>query len=163
MKNLFTKKFVSFLTFFMVCSTAFAQKLESKEKLAPAVVIFMDFNKSLYSKSEGNAYFSEDPKAALVGMIVPKKYSVLMDEMKKDGAEGVKNLQNGEFENAGQKYFFYSGNIIVEKTKEFFLEVLLKELDADHCVVVTSMFQPAHKEIFGKEAKQAIISAQILN
>jgi hypothetical protein len=163
MKNLFTKKFVSFLTFFMVCSTAFAQKLESKEKLAPAVVIFMDFNKSLYSKSEGNAYFSEDPKAALVGMIVPKKYSVLMDEMKKDGAEGVKNLQNGEFENAGQKYFFYSGNIIVEKTKEFFLEVLLKELDADHCVVVTSMFQPAHKDIFGKEAKQAIISAQILN
>lgn len=56
----------------MVCSTAFGQKLESKEKLAPAVVIFMDFNKSLYSKSEGNAYFSEDPKAALVGMIVPK-------------------------------------------------------------------------------------------
>lgn len=163
MKNLFTRKFVSFLTFFMVCSTAIGQKLESKEKLAPAVVIFMDFNKSLYAKSEGNAYFSEDPKAALVGMIVPKKYSVLMDEMKKDGAEGVKNLQNGEFENAGQKYFFYSGNIIVEKTKEFFLEVLLKELDADHCVVVTSMFQPAHKEIFGKEAKQAIISAQILN
>lgn len=163
MKNLFTRKFVSFLTFFMVCSSAFGQKLESKEKLAPAVVIFMDFNKSLYSKSEGNAYFSEDPKAALVGMIVPKKYSVLMEEMKKDGAEGVKNLQNGEFENAGQKYFFYSGNIIVEKTKEFFLEVLLKELDADHCVVVTSMFQPAHKEIFGKEAKQAIISAQILN
>ncbi len=147
----------------MVCSTAFAQKLESKEKLAPAVVIFMDFNKSLYSKSEGNAYFSEDPKAALVGMIVPKKYSVLMEEMKKDGADGVKNLQNGEFENSGQKYFFYSGNIIAEKTKEFFLEVLLKELDENHCVVVTSMFQPAHKDIFGKEAKKAIISAQILN
>jgi hypothetical protein len=163
MKNLFTRKFVSFLTFLMVCSSAFGQKLESKEKLAPAVVIFMDFNKSLYAKSEGNAYFSEDPKAALVGMIVPKKYSVLMEEMKKDGAEGVKNLQNGEFENSGQKYFFYSGNIIVEKTKEFFLEVLLKELDADHCVVVTSMFQPDHKEIFGKEGKQAIISAQILN
>ncbi|WP_353170666.1 hypothetical protein [Flavobacterium sp.] len=163
MKNLFTRKFLSFLTFFMVCSTAFAQKLESKEKLAPAVVIFMDFNKSLYSKSEGNAYFSEDPKAALVGMIVPKKYSVLMEEMKKDGADGVKNLQNGEFENSGQKYFFYSGNIIAEKTKEFFLEVLLKELDENHCVVVTSMFQPAHKDIFGKEAKKAIISAQILN
>jgi hypothetical protein len=163
MKNLFTRKFVSFLTFFMVCNTAFAQKLESKKKLAPAVVIFMDFNKSLYSKIEGNAYFSEDMKAALVGMIVPKKYSVLMEEMINDGADGVKNLQKGEFENSGQKYFFYSGNIITEKTKEFFLEVLLKELDEDHCVVVTSMFQPIHKEIFGKEAKKAIISAQILN
>ncbi len=163
MKNLFTRKFVSFLTFFMVCSTAFGQKLESKEKLAPAVVIFMDFNKSLYTKSEGNAYFSEDPKAALVGMIVPKKYTDLMEEMKKDAADGVKNLQNGEFENAGVKYFFYSGNIIVEKTKEFFLEVILKETDADHCIVVTSMFQPKHKSIFEKEAKKAIISAQILN
>ena len=44
MKNLFTRKFVSFLTFFMVSCTTFAQKVESKEKLAPAVVIFMDFN-----------------------------------------------------------------------------------------------------------------------
>ena len=86
-----------------------------------------------------------------------------MEEMKKDAADGVKNLQNGEFENAGVKYFFYSGNIIVEKTKEFFLEVILKETDADHCIVVTSMFQPKHKSLFEKEAKKAIISAQILN
>ena len=53
--------------------------------------------------------------------------------------------------------FFYKNNRII------YILVILKETDADHCIVVTSMFQPKHKSIFEKEAKKAIISAQILN
>lgn len=129
--------------------------------MAPEVVIDMDFNKSIYPENEGNAYFSNEPKAALIGMVVPKKYSDLVTEMKKESPEGIKNLKTGEFDNAGKKVFFYSGNITVENDKEIFMEVLVKHSNENECIVVTSMYEPAVKEKFGKEAKRAIISAKV--
>ena len=51
MKNLFTRKFVSFLTFFMVCSTAFGQKLENKESLV------LENIGEIFSNSEHNFVF----------------------------------------------------------------------------------------------------------
>ena len=161
MKNILTKKLFYFLALFMLSLTAFAQDGEGSEEIAPEVVIDMDFNKSIYPESEGNAYFSNEPKAALIGMIVPKKYSELITEMKKDPSEGIKNLKTGEFDNAGKKVFFYSGNITVENDKEIFMEVLVKHSDENKCIVVTSMYEPSVKEKFGKEAKRAIISAKV--
>ena len=142
--------------------TAFAQEEEGGEDMAPEVVIDMDFNKSIYPENEGNAYFSNEPKAALVGMIVPKKYSELIAEMKKETPEGIKNLKTGEFDNAGKKVFFYSGNITVENDKEIFMEVLVKHSNENECIVITSMYEPSVKEKFGKEAKRAIISAKVM-
>ena len=111
------------LALFMVSFTTFAQdEDEEVVEMAPDVVIDMDFNKSIYPENEGNAYFSNEPKAALVAMIVPKKYSELIAEMKKDPSEGIKNLKTGEFDNAGKKVFFYTGNITVENEKEILLE-----------------------------------------
>ncbi len=150
-----------FLGLFMVSLTAFSQEEVSVEEMAPEVVIDMDFNKSIYPESEGNAYFSNEPKAALIGMIVPKKYSELIAEMKKETPEGIKNLKSGEFDNAGKKVFFYTGNITVENGTEIFMEVLVKHSDENECIVVTSMYEPSVKEKFGKEAKRAIISAKV--
>ncbi|MBC5833290.1 hypothetical protein G6N05_00190 [Flavobacterium sp. F372] len=161
MKNILTKKLFYFLALFMVSLTTVAQDGEGSEEIAPEVVIDMDFNKSIYPENEGNAYFSNEPKAALIGMIVPKKYSELIAEMKKDPSEGIKNLKTGEFDNAGKKVFFYSGNITVENDKEIFMEVLVKHSDENKCIVVTSMYEPSVKEKFGKEAKRAIISAKV--
>lgn len=141
--------------------TAFAQESEVVEEMTPEVVIDMDFNKSIYPESEGNAYFSNAPKAALIGMIVPKKYSELIIEMKKDTPEGIKNLKTGEFDNAGKKVFFYTGNITVENNVEIFMEVLVKHSNENECIVITSMYEPSVKEKFGKEAKRAIISAKV--
>ena len=161
MKNLFTKKLFYFFSLFIVSYTAFAQEEEVGEDMLPTVVIDMDFNKSIYPESEGNAYFSNEPKAALIGMIVPKKYSELIAEMKKENPEGIKNLKTGEFDNAGKKVFFYTGNITVENDVEIFMEVLVKHSNENECIVVTSMYDPTVKEKFGKEAKRAIISAKV--
>ena len=95
-------------------------------------------------------------------MVVPKKYSELIAEMKKDTPEGIKNLQTGEFDNAGKKVFFYTGNIIVENGTEIFMEVLVKHSNENECIVITSMYQPSLKEKYGKEAKRAIISAKVI-
>ena len=162
MKNLLFKNAYYFLILFTVSFKALAQD-ENDEvvEIAPEVVIDMDFNKSIYPESEGNAYFSNEPKAALIGMVVPKKYSELTLEMKKNPSEGIKNLQTGEFDNAGKKYFFYTGNITIENDKEIFMEVIVKHSDVNECIVVTSMYEPSVKEKFGKEAKRAIISAKI--
>lgn len=162
MKNLLTKKLFYFLTLLSV-SFSFAQEeiVEDFEN-APEVLIDMDFNKSVYPESEGNAYFSNTPKAALIGMVVPKKYSDLIAEMKKEAPEGIKNLKTGEFDHAGKKIFFYTGNITVENGTEIFMEVLVKHSGENECIVITSMYEPAVKEKFGKEAKRAIISAKII-
>jgi len=122
----------------------------------------MDFNKSIYPENEGNAYFSNEPKAALIGMIVPKKYSELIAEMKKDTPEGIKNLKTGEFDEAGKKIFYYTGNITVENGTEIFMEVLVKHSNENECIVITSMYEPSVKEKFSKEAKRAIISAKVI-
>lgn len=161
MKNLLTKKLFYFLALFTVSFTAVAQDDEDVVEMAPEVVIEMDFNKSIYPESEGNAYFSNEPKAALIGMIVPKKYSELIAEMKKETPPGIKNLKTGEFDNAGKKVFFYTGNITIENEKELFMEVLVKHSSENECIVVTSMYEPTVKEKFGKEAKRAIISAKV--
>lgn len=150
-----------FLGLFIVSLTAFSQEEFGADEMTPEVVIDMDFNKSIYPESEGNAYFSNEPKAALIGMIVPKKYSELIAEMKKETPEGIKNLKSGEFDNAGKKVFFYTGNITVENGTEIFMEVLVKHSDENECIVVTSMYEPSVKEKFGKEAKRAIISAKV--
>jgi hypothetical protein len=163
MKNLLTKKLFCFLALFTLSFTAFAQEEEGGEGMAPEVVIDMDFNKSIYPENEGNAYFSNEPKAALIGMVVPKKYSELITEMKKESPEGIKNLKTGEFDNAGKKVFFYSGNITVENDKEIFMEVLVKQSNENECIVVTSMYEPSVKEKFGKEAKRAITSAKVID
>lgn len=161
MMNLLTKKLFYFLVLFAVSFGAFAQEEEGGEDMAPEVVIDMDFNKSIYPESEGNAYFSNEPKAALIGMIVPKKYSELIAEMKKENPEGIENLKTGEFDNAGMKIFFYTGNITVENGSEIFMEVLVKQSNENECIVITSMYEPSVKEKFGKEAKRAIISAKV--
>ncbi len=162
MKNLLTKKLFYFLALFTV-SFSFAQEeiVEDFEN-APEVVIDMDFNKSIYPENEGNAYFSNTPKAALIAMVIPKKYSELVAEMKKESPEGIKNLKTGEFNNSGKKVFFYTGNITVENNVEIFMEVLVKYSNENECIVVTSMYEPSVKEKFGKEAKRAIISAKII-
>lgn len=162
MKNLLTKKLFYLLALFTVSFTAVAQDDVDVEEMAPDVVIDMDFNKSIYPESEGNAYFSNEPKAALIGMVVPKKYSELIAEMKKENPEGIKNLKTGEFDNAGKKVFFYTGNITVENDVEIFMEVLVKHSNENECIVITSMYQPSVKEKFGKEAKRAIISAKVI-
>lgn len=162
MKNSLTKKLFYFLALFTVSFTAVAQDDVDVEEMAPDVVIDMDFNKSIYPESEGNAYFSNEPKAALIGMVVPKKYSELIAEMKKENPEGIKNLKTGEFDNAGKKVFFYTGNITVENDVEIFMEVLVKHSNENECIVITSMYQPSVKEKFGKEAKRAIISAKVI-
>ena len=162
MKNLLTKKLFYLLALFTVSFTAVAQDDLDVEEMAPDVVIDMDFNKSIYPESEGNAYFSNEPKAALIGMVVPKKYSELIAEMKKENPEGIKNLKTGEFDNAGKKVFFYTGNITVENDVEIFMEVLVKHSNENECIVITSMYQPSVKEKFGKEAKRAIISAKVI-
>ena len=162
MKNLLTKKLFYFLALFTVSFTAVAQDDVDVEEMAPDVVIDMDFNKSIYPESEGNAYFSNEPKAAVIGMVVPKKYSELIAEMKKENPEGIKNLKTGEFDNAGKKVFFYTGNITVENDVEIFMEVLVKHSNENECIVITSMYQPSVKEKFGKEAKRAIISAKVI-
>lgn len=159
--NLLTKKLFYFLVLFAVSFGAFAQEEEGGEDMAPEVVIDMDFNKSIYPESEGNAHFSNEPKAALIGMIVPKKYSELIAEMKKENPEGIKNLKTGEFDSAGMKIFFYTGNITVENGTEIFMEVLVKQSNENECIVITSMYEPSVKEKFGKEAKRAIISAKV--
>lgn len=156
MKNLFY-----FLALFVVSFTAVAQGDENVVEMAPVTIIDMDFNKSIYPESEGNTYFSNEPKAALIGIIVPKKYSELIVEMKKETPAGIKNLKTGEFDNAGKKYFYYTGNITVENDKEIFMEVLVKYSSENECIVVTSMYEPSVKEKFGKEAKRAIISAKV--
>jgi hypothetical protein len=162
MKNLLTQKLFYFLALFVVSFTAVAQDDVTVEEMAPEVVIEMDFNKSIYPESEGNAYFSNEPKAALIGMIVPKKYSELIAEMKRETPEGIKNLKTGEFDNGGKKIFYYTGNITVENGVEIFMEVLVKSSNENECIVITSMFEPSVKEKFGKEAKRAIISAKII-
>jgi hypothetical protein len=162
MKNELTRKIICFLVLFTLSFTAFAQELESVEEIAPEVVIDMDFNKSIYPESEGNAYFSSNPKAALIGMVVPKKYSDLIAEMKKETPEGIKNLKTGEFDNAGKKVFFYTGNITIENNKEILMEVLVKHSNENECIVITSMYEPSVKEKFGKEAKRAVVSAKIM-
>jgi hypothetical protein len=163
MKNLFTKRVFYFLALFIV-SFSFGQEevVEDFENL-PETIIEMDFNKSIYPESEGNAYFSNSPKAALIGMIVPKKYSDLISEMKKDKAESIKNLKMGEFDHAGKKIFFYTGNIKVENEVEIFMEVLVKHSNDNECIVITSMYEPSVKDTFGKEAKRAIISAKAIH
>lgn len=163
MKNLLTKKLFYFLTLFTV-SFSFAQEEIAEDfENAPEVKIDMDFNKSIYPENEGNAYFSNEPKAALIAMVVPKKYSELISEMKKENPEGIKNLKSGEFDNAGKKIFFYTGNITIENDKEIFMEVLVKHSNENECIVITSMYEPSVKEKFGKEAKRAIISAKIMD
>ena len=162
MKNLLTKKLFYFLAVFVVSFTAFAQDDEEVVEMAPEVAIQMDFNKSIYPENEGNTYFSNEPKAALIGMIVPKKYSELIAEMKKETPEGIKNLKTGEFDEAGKKYFYYTGNITVENGIEIFMEVLVKHSNENECIVITSMYEPSVKEKYGKEAKKAIISAKVM-
>ena len=162
MKNSLTKKLFYFLALFTM-SFSFAQEEDVEDfESAPDVVIDMDFNKSIYPESEGNAYFSNEPKAALIGMVVPKKYSELIAKKKKENPEGIKNLKTGEFDNAGKKVFFYTGNITVENDVEIFMEVLVKHSNENECIVITSMYQPSVKEKFGKEAKRAIISAKVI-
>ncbi len=161
MKNVLTKKLFYFLALFAVSFNAVAQDDEEVVEMAPEVVIEMDFNKSIYPENEGNAYFSNEPKAALIGMIVPKKYSELISEMKKETPEGIKNLKTGEFGEAGKKIFYYTGNITVENGTEIFMEVLVKHSNENECIVITSMYEPSVKEKFGKEAKRAIISAKV--
>lgn len=164
MRNEFTKKLFYVLALFMITFSALAQDGDNEVmETAPEVVIEMDFNKSIYPETEGNAYFSNEPKAALIGMVVPKKYSELIAEMKKENSEGIKNLKSGEFENAGKKYFYYTGNITIENSKEIFMEVLVKPSNENGCIVVTSMYEPSVKEKFGKEAKRAIISAKVVD
>ena len=155
MKNLLTKKLFYFLALFTMSFATFAQEENGGDEMAPEVVIEMDFNKSIYPENEGNAYFSNEPKAALIGMVVPKKYTELIAEMKKESPEGIKNLKTGEFDNAGKKVFFYSGNITIENDKEIFMEVLVKHSDANECIVITSMYEPSVKDKFGKEAKRS--------
>lgn len=164
MKNSITKKAFYFLAFFIFSFVSFAQDQDSDVvEMAPEVLIDMDFNKSIYPESEGNAYFSNQPKAALIGVIVPKKYSELIVEIKKTTPEGIKNFKTGEFDNAGKKYFFYTGNVVVENDKEIFIEVLVKHSDENECIVITSTYEPSVKEKFGKEAKRAIISAKVID
>lgn len=161
MKNILEKKLFYFLTLVMVTFSYAQEEVVEEFENAPDVVIEMDFNKSIYPENEGNAYFSNQPKAALIGMVVPKKYSELLAEMKKESPEGIKNLKTGEFDNSGKKIFYYTGNITVENNVEIFMEVLVKQSDENECIVITSMYEPSVKEKFGKEAKRAIISAKI--
>ena len=162
MKNLLNKKLFYFLALFTISFTAFAQDEDGGDDMVPETIIDMDFNKSLYPESEGNAYFSQNPKAALIGMIVPKKYSDIIADMKKESPEGMKNLKTGEFDNAGKKIFFYTGNITVENGVEIFMEVLVKYSNENECIVITSMYEPSVKDKFGKEAKRAIVSAKVV-
>lgn len=162
MKNVLAQKLYFILTLLFISIPSLAQDdVEEVIDMSPEVLIEMDFNKSIYPENEGNAYFSNAPKAALIGMVVPKKYAELIQEMKKDPSNGVKNLKTGEFDQDGKKVFFYTGNITVENNVEIFMEVLVKNAGENECIVITSMYEPAVKEKFGKEAKRAIISAKV--
>lgn len=162
MKNVLAQKFYFVLTLLLISIPSLAQDdVEEVIDMAPEVLIEMDFNKSIYPENEGNAYFSNEPKAALIGMVVAKKYAELIEEMKNDPSDGVKNLKIGEFDQDGKKVFFYTGNITVENNVEIFMEVLVKYAGENECIVITSMYEPAVKEKFGKEAKRAIISAKV--
>jgi hypothetical protein len=161
MKNSLTKKLFYFLALFTV-SFSFAQE-EIVEEIddAPEVVIDMDFNKSLYANNFGNMYMSDSPKAVLMAMVIPQNYVSGKTELAKAMEPDLKNFKAQEFTENGLKYYSCTG-VMMQENIEVFVEVMIKKLDDNSCVMISSMYEVGVKEKYGKEAKRAIISAKVI-
>ena len=161
MKNLLTKKLFYFLALFTVSFTAFAQDDTNVEEMEPEVVIDMDFNKSLYANNFGNMYMSDSPKAVLMAMVIPQSYESGKTELTKAMEPDLKNFKTQEFTENGLKYYSCSGTMM-QNNIEVFVEVMIKKVDDNSCVMISSMYEVGVKEKYGKEAKRAIISAKVI-
>lgn len=162
MRNEFTKKLFYVLALFTVSFTAVAQDGEGDVmEEAPEVVIDMDFNKSLYTNNFGNMYMSESPKAVLIAMVIPQSYDELKAELDKSSDAKVKNVKKGEATESGLKFCYFTGTT-KEGDDEIFVESLMKKVDANSCIIITSMYQLSVKTKYEKEAKKALVSAKIV-
>lgn len=162
MRNEFTKKLFYVLALFTVSFTAVAQDGDAEVvEEAPEVVIDMDFNKSLYANNFGNMYMSESPKAVLIAMVVPQSYDDLKAELAKGDDSKVKNVKKGEATEAGVKFSYFTG-IAKEGESEIFIEAYVKKIDANSCIMITSMYEFGVKTKYEKEAKKALFSAKVV-
>lgn len=128
------------------------------------VQISMDFNKGLYPNEMGNVYFSDSPKAMLMGMLAPKSLDELMKELESDFSGGeLKNIKKGETKINKIDIVFVTGNFTDESGEEFLVEMLAKKQDKDSSLVVVSFYEVNSKKTFGEEAKKAIVSAKVSN
>ncbi len=161
MKNRLTKKLFYFLTLFTV-SFSFAQDevVEEIEDL-PEYVIDMDFNKSLYENNFGNMYMSDSPKAVLMGMVIPQDYESGKTELSKAMEPDLKNFKAQEISVNGLKYYSCTG-IMNQEGVEIFVEVMIKKIDDNSCLMVSSMYEVGIKSKYEKEGKRAIVSAKIV-
>ena len=160
MKNLLTRKLFYFLALFTT-SFSFAQEDADLEQMAPDVVIDMDFNKSLYANNFGNMYMSDSPKAVLMAMLIPQDYESGKTELSKAMEPDLKNFKAQEFTENGLKYYSCTG-VMMQENIEVFVEVMIKKVDDNSCVMISSMYEVGVKEKYGKEAKRAIISAKVI-
>ncbi|SEP54734.1 hypothetical protein [Flavobacterium urocaniciphilum] len=162
MKNEIFKKLLFVLALFTVSFSAVAQDGEEVVEEAPEVVIDMDFNKSLYANNFGNMYMSETPKAVLMAMVVPQSYESGKAELKKSMEPDLKNFKVQEFTENGVKYFACTG-IMNQNNEEVYVEVMVKKVVDDSCLMVTSMYEVGVKTKYEKEAKKAILSAKVID
>lgn len=163
MKKIVNTKLVGILCFFFTLTNSFAQEEEVVEELKSQIKIEMDFNKAIYPNNEGNMYYSNEPKAVIVAMDIPQKYEDMKNELQNDsGAEDLKEIKKGEFEEAGKKVIYFTGIMKDEDGKEIFMEILVKSASESSCIMVTSLYDINAKEKFKKEARKAILSAKIV-
>ncbi len=162
MKNEFFKKLFFILALFAVSFSAVAQDGEEVVEEAPEVVIDMDFNKSLYTNNFGNMYMSETPKAVLMAMVIPQSYESGKTELKKSMEPDLKNFKVQEFTENGVKYFACTG-IMNQNNEEVYVEVMVKKVADDSCLMITSMYEVGIKTKYEKEAKKAILSAKVVD
>ncbi len=126
------------------------------------VDISMEFNKSLYSDAMKNIYFSEEPKAMLMGMLAPQSIEDLNNELGSDFSGGeLKNIKKGETKIDGIDILYVVGSFVDESGEEFAIEMLAKKHDNKSSILVVSFYEINKKGIFGEEAKNAILSARV--
>lgn len=163
MKKLLKQKMLLFVSFIFFTTAVIAQEDDAVEEEMTQVAIDMKFNKSLYPMNEGNMFYSDTPKAVIMAMEVPQKYSEMKAELDSESQpEDLKNTKKGEFEEAGTKVIYFTGIMTDDTGKEIFMEILVKKATEDTCIMITSMYELSAKEKFSKEARKAILSAKIV-
>ena len=134
------------------------EKLEQGLKTLFDSKIDMAIDNAVFSVNDGNSYVTEAEDAGIIGMIAPKSFEKMREDLEKK-SEGI--LDKGEMTLDGQKVLF------IKKSKEkdgkvFFITVYCKANDAESSIMVTSFFEKGKDDIYKPHAEKAIASAKLV-
>lgn len=121
----------------------------------------IEIDASVYSVNQGNSYFTEDEKSAIIAMLVPASFEKMKADMNKDKKkEGLKTLEKGELVMNGKRVLFVK-QLLEKEGEEYIIYIYCKEHNEESSLTMTSFFENAKESVYKPHIDKAIASLKL--